>query len=149
MIHAMAEYIFYKGKMWPYADLLKSLGRGAHFAILTDGQIIQHAPLSSMMWHARGFNRKSWGVELIVPGVYDLAGLYREIDRETMAFDVYTRQQYHGIKNLMVFIASHGYIENPKEDWGTHSAHSQGRKKDPGNAFDIGHLKEVLDGHFI
>ena len=149
MIHAMAEYIWYKDRMWHYTDLLLELNRGVHFAILTDGQIVKHQDHTKVLYHAAGFNLASVGVELIVPGVYDLGALYSKINRKTMAFDVYTREQYKSIALLQGYLASHNFIRNPKIDWGLHSAHSQGRKRDPGYAFDTRHLKEVLDRHFI
>lgn len=145
----MAEYIWYKGKMWHYTALLEYLGRGVHFAILPDGQIIRHAEHMMMMYHAKGFNMKSVGVELIVPGVYDLDGLYRKINRECMAYDVYTRDQYRAILLLLGYLASYGYLKNPRTDWGLHEHHSQDRKRDPGAAFDATTLKELALGYFI
>lgn len=136
MIHAMAQYIWYEGKMYHYDELLTKLSRGVHFAILPDGQIIKHASMDHMMWHAKGFNDKSWGVELIVPGVYDLGALYKKINRKCMAYDVYTREQYDGLLLLLAYMSRGGYISNPTTDWELHQHCSQGRKKDPGIAFD-------------
>lgn len=149
MIHAMAQYIWYDGHLHHYDELLTRLARGVHFAILPDGQIIKHSSIGNLLWHAKGFNNKSWGVELIVPGVYDLGGLYRKINRKCMAYDVYTREQYNAILLLLGYMASFGRILSPKTDWGLHEHHSQDRKRDPGASFSSKTLKEKADGYFI
>ena len=88
MIHAMAQNIWYESRMWNYYDLLTSLGRGVHFAILPDGQVIQHAPITRRLWHARDAHWDSVGGELLVSGVYELCALYSKIDKYTSACNV-------------------------------------------------------------
>ena len=146
----MAQYIWYKGKLWPYDLLLEELDRGVHFAILPDGQIVKHAEHTEVMWHARGANTRSVGVELIVPGVYDLAGLYRKIDGQpSMAYDVYTRMQYQALMLLQGYLASYSFLADPRIDWTLHSVQSYGRKRDPGSAFSVSTFKEKISGYFI
>ncbi len=137
MIHAMAQTIYYQGIMWPYTDLLDKLDRGVHFSILPCGQVIQHADPRTMLWHAKGANRESCGVELLVPGVFDLGALYAKIDRKTMAYDVYTLPQYTGLISIMDFLVESDYVRNPFYNWDIHSAQSHHRKKDPGAAFSV------------
>ena len=144
MIHAMARDIWYEGIMQNYFDLLTSLGRGVHFVILPDGQVIQHAPITRRLWHARGANWDSVGVELLVEGVYDLGALYSKINKNTAAFDVYSRGQYDGLLSIMDYLVEKDYVKSPYFNWDTHQSQSSGRKKDPGNSFDFATWTEML-----
>ncbi len=144
MIHAMAMFIWYKDRMWDYAALLQELGRGVHFAILPCGQVIQHNDPRTTLWHARGANRGSCGVELLVEGVFDLDALYRKIDQNTAAFNVYSREQYDGLLSVMDLLVQEEYVRTPYYNWDTHHSQSGGRKRDPGNSFDFATWIEML-----
>ena len=137
MIHGMAQTIYYKGIMRDYTDLLHMLDRGVHFSILPCGQLIQLADPRTMLWHAKGANRESCAVELLVPGVFDLGALYAKIDRQVLAYDVYTFRQYTGLLSIMDYLVETDYVRSPFYNWDLHSVQSRGRKKDPGAAFSV------------
>ena len=145
MIHAMAEYIWYEGRMWNYAELLHQLGRGIHFAILPCGQIIQHNDPRTTLWHAKGDNRDSCGVELLIPGVFDLTALYTEINsREHYYHSTY----YTGLLEIQKKLNKIGYLHSPTFNWDLHSAQSRGRKHDPGSSFSIDKWTDMLREEF-
>lgn len=144
MIHAMAQTIYYQGIMRDYTDLLHMLDRGVHFSILPCGQVIQHADPRTMLWHAKGANRESCGVELLVPGVFDLGALRSKIARPTAAYDVYTKPQYVGLMSIMDYLVEINYARSPEYNWDLHSIQSKRRKFDPGAAFSIPAWTEAL-----
>lgn len=144
MIHAMARSIYYEGRMWDYFDLLNHLNRGVHFAVLPDGQVIQHAPIDNMLWHAKGANFGSIGVELLVEGVYDLGALHRKIDPNIATFNVYSREQYDGLLSVIDYLVVKDYVRTPYYNWDTHHSQSGGRKRDPGNSFDFATWIDML-----
>jgi len=151
MIHAMAEYIFYEGRIHHYVELLDELNRGVHFAVLPDGQAVQHADPHTLLWHAAGANMESVGVELLVPGVYDLGGLYTKIHSKWQ----YPKAQYIGLLNIMSFLDDTGYLigkhatpNGQKFSWDYHSTQSRGRKKDPGSSFNQHIWMNMLEGRF-
>ena len=144
MIHAMARTIYYQGIMWNYTDLLNKLERGIHFSVFPDGQVVQHADPRTVLWHAKGANRESCGVELLVEGVYDLGALRSLITRPTSAYDVYTRRQYVGLMNIMDYLVETEYVRSPEYNWDLHSIQSAQRKFDPGASFSVATWTEAL-----
>ena len=142
MIHAMAEYIWYNGRMWNYRELLVELDRGIHFAILPCGQVIQFNDPRSVLWQARGANHSTCAVELLVPGVFDLDALYSKINSTSF---LYPAMQYDGLFTVMNYLYENlEYVMDPVVDWQLHHEQSKGRKKDPGSSFDIGLWKGML-----
>lgn len=147
MIHAMAEYIWHEGKLWHYAELLKYLGNGTHFAVHHTGQVVQHAEPRQMLWHAAGANQESCGVELLIPGVYTLTELYTKISGDGHD-GVYHAAYYRGLLNTMKFLHDDGYVRMPEFGWELHSAQSKGRKRDPGSSFSVDQWTDMLRVEF-
>ena len=145
MIHAMAMNIWYQNRMWHYADLLMELDRGIHFAVLPCGQVIQHNDPRTMLWQARGANRESCAVELLVPGVFDLDALYLKINEAGAG---YPWQQYEGLLNIQRLLVAADYVISPEYNWDLHHVQSHGRKKDPGSAFDVTKWTDMLRVQF-
>ena len=83
VIHCMAEFIDYKGvrySAWDFlnlVDLPDKVGLSAHVLIPPDGTRIRCRADTEMAWHAKDFNTNSLGVEMLVPGVFNLADLKR------------------------------------------------------------------------
>ena len=148
MIHAMAEYIYYDGRIYHYTELLEELNRGVHFSVLPDGQAVHHNDPHTLLWHAAGANMESSGAELIVPGVYDLNSLYTKIHSAWQ----YPRQQYEGLIDIMSFLHNSNYLigspNNSKFNWDLHSVQSQGRKRDPGTSFNQQYWIGMLERRF-
>ena len=145
MIHAMAMNIWYKGRMWHYADLLSELNRGVHFAILPCGQVIQHNDPRTILWHAKGANSESCGVEMLVPGVFDLDALYTKINSQE---HYYKHSYYKGLIDIQRLLVAKDYVRNPTFNWDIHSAQSRGRKQDPGSSFSINKWTDMLRNQF-
>lgn len=145
MIHAMAEYIYFEGRMIHAWELLEMLGRGSHFSIVPSGQVVQHADPRSTLWQARGANRESCGVEMLIPGVYDLTALYTKINSS----EHYYRQSYYdGLLTIQKHLKEQDYLRSPAFNWDTHSAQSRGRKFDPGSSFSIDKWTDMLREEF-
>lgn len=145
MIHAMAMNIWYQNRMWNYAELLMELDRGVHFAVLPCGQVIQHNDPRSMLWQARGANRESCAVELLIPGVFDLDALYTKINNDGW---IYPRAQYVGLISIQRLLTAADYLHSPEYNWDLHHIQSKGRKRDPGSSFNIPMWTDMLREQF-
>lgn len=71
VIHAMAEFIDYNGEILSAFDLLTRLRLSAHKLAYPSGVIQTTRHDLQGAWHAKGFNTKSLGIEVLVPGVHD------------------------------------------------------------------------------
>lgn len=146
MIHAMAQNIWYEDRMWHYDELLRMLNFGTHFAVLPDGQAIRHNQPRTLLWHAAGANTTSCGVELLVPGVFNLPDLDKKIDGPSNF--KYPHEQMEGLMNIMRFLVANKYVKEPVYDWNLHSVQSKGRKFDPGYAFSTIEWTEMLQKRY-
>jgi len=135
MIHAMAEYIYFEGRIVHAWELLEMLGRGVHFSITPAGQVVQHQDPRTTLWQAAGANRDSCGVEMLIPGVYDITALYTKINSSE---HYYTQSYYSGLIDIVQYLDKEkSYLHSPEYNWDLHSAQSRGRKHDPGSSFSV------------
>lgn len=72
IVHVMAAEIDYEGKRLSAWDLLNKLGWSAHILLSTDGTRTRCRPDNLIAYHAKGFNTNSLGIEILIPGVYNL-----------------------------------------------------------------------------
>jgi len=145
MIHAMAEYIYFEGRIVHAWELLDMLGRGSHFSITSAGQAVQHQDPRTTLWQAKGANRESCGVEMLIPGVYDLTALYTKINSTE---HYYKQSYYDGLLNIQRYLNSIDYLHSPAFNWDLHSAQSRGRKHDPGSSFSVDKWTDMLREEF-
>lgn len=77
VVHSMAEYVVNKdAKAGPVGRVaahvwLGATGLSAHALIRPDGTVCECVPLNQRAYHARGFNDRTVGVELLVAGDHD------------------------------------------------------------------------------
>lgn len=72
VVHAMCEWIAYKGNHYHAVDFLNEIGLSCHYMVGSQGSVIECAdPKKRITWHAAGFNTHSIGIEVLVPGVYN------------------------------------------------------------------------------
>ncbi|MDE2077290.1 MAG: 1,6-anhydro-N-acetylmuramyl-L-alanine amidase AmpD [Burkholderiales bacterium] len=122
----------------PYFETIRGAEVSAHFYIRRDGELVQFVSANDRAWHAGqstwqgrdNCNDYSIGIEL--EGLEDFA--FEPQQYATLASLIQAIQQAYPITTVV----GHEHI-------------APGRKKDPGSAFDWGHLKTVLaaDAHLI
>ncbi len=66
VIHSMGERIAYQGKIYEAPAWLRRLKLSVHAMIRPDGTVIESVPLAQTAWHAKGYNTKSIGCEILV-----------------------------------------------------------------------------------
>lgn len=143
VIHAMGEYILYKGKWMHAVEFLeKAVGLSAHFLVTPSGVGIRLRNDDESAWHAKGFNTDSLGIEFLVPGVYEK---YREFTRRIKTQWLTDAAYEKGLQIVNYWLSIHEVYEVK-----THSMLSPGRKVDPGEGFPkaffhigINHVKPV------
>ena len=70
VIHAMAEFIEGGEGDFFAKDLLDNLGLSAHYLICPSGVVIQCRGDYEGAYHAKGHNKDSIGIEILVPGIH-------------------------------------------------------------------------------
>jgi N-acetylmuramoyl-L-alanine amidase len=148
VVHCMGELIRNTDPQFPVGtipawDWLKALGLSAHALITPDGTVVRCVPSSQRAYHAKGFNDRSVGVELLVPGAHDEATLARTVGWDLKAWapaatrptDPYTEAQYDALRWWLraerEAAASAGHPALTR-----HDVLSPERKFDPGPVFD-------------
>lgn len=138
VIHAMAEYIFHEGKYKHAVDFLRDIGLSAHALICPDGSIIRGRDDNQGAYHARGFNKDSLGVEILVRGKHDYGSFINAIKKPYMTFD----QHCACVELLREWCNTHSISTIER-----HSDIDPQRKQDPGKGFcyDLV-IKDVMAG---
>jgi len=133
IIHAMGEYI----NGTHASDFLANIGLSAHFLICPDGEIIKTRKTTEIAYHAKGHNRNTVGIEVLVEGDWDYVGF---IDR--------IKENYVKPEQMIALIElSNGIIEHydmKLEDVERHSDIDPDRKEDPGDGFPWDYFKSEL-----
>lgn len=129
IVHAMGEYVFTgNGDEIAYApDFLADQGLSAHALVSPEGTVYRCRSDDQGAYHARGFNRNSLGIEIMIRGRYDHISLKREMESKYIQpaqYDALVEQckewiNLHDIKNVL-----------------RHSDVSPERKYDPGRGLD-------------
>jgi len=146
----MAEYVVNKdAKVGPVGRIsahawLGAVGLSAHALVRPDGTVCDCIPLTERAWHARGFNDRTVGVELLVAGDHDYLSLARacgwdtdawapipELDREPAP---YTGEQYESLAWWIEAAAAELGLGWPAVT--SHDRIDPSRKFDPGTTFD-------------
>lgn len=138
VVHSMAEYLDFEPEDIYAPDFLKKLGLSAHVLITPEGVEIRQRHDHEGAWHAKGFNKDSLGVEILVKGVHTYGSFLKEIKK-----DYVTEEQFETLVNLC-----RGWIEKHDiKHVDRHSDLSPGRKFDPGSGFDWNRfLTEIYGG---
>ena len=140
VIHSMAEFIkLDSGPKHAYA-FLKDIGLSAHALICPDGTVIRCREDNQGAWHAKGHNKDSLGVEILVRGKHDYASFINTIKNSYMTFD----QHCACVELLRDWCNKHDIASISR-----HSDIDPKRKKDPGRGcpFDL-ILKDVENGRY-
>lgn len=138
IIHAMAEYVFYKGKFRHATEFLEMVeyeykgqprrGLSAHILIDPKGDIIECRKTSQGALHAAGHNVDTLGAEWLVPGEHDYRSFIEAIQLPYLT-DIqfengcsYIREEWVAGCNIL--------------NYAKHSTVDPERKLDPGPGFD-------------
>ena len=123
IVHSMAEFIEYEGETLHAYDFLKKIGLSAHALICPDGTVIRCREDDQGGYHARGFNKDSLGVEILVHGKHDYGSFINTIKKPYMTFD----QHCACVELLRDWCSNHDIVSIDR-----HSDIDKERKKDPG-----------------
>ena len=129
VIHAMSEYIECEktGVLYHAVEFLEKIGLSAHLLHCPDGQIIETRPFDKVGWHAKGHNQDTVGIEFLLEGVNNLAGLTKRIEKPYL-----THIQY---RNGVDYIKEHVVNGLGILNFTRHSVVDPARKTDPGEGF--------------
>lgn len=75
VVHCMAEHVDYEGKRIHAWELLYRLGLSSHVLLTPNGVRIVCRREQQGAFHAKGHNTNSLGIEVLVPGVFNLEQL--------------------------------------------------------------------------
>ena len=134
IIHSMSEYI----KGLHASDFLESIGLSAHFLISPNGQLIKCRSTELVAYHAKGHNKDSIGIELLVKG----ENTYPEFKKKIIKGDCFTKYHYDTLIDITRDIME--YWKIPLENVLRHSDVSPERKVDVGVGFDWDYFKSQL-----
>jgi N-acetyl-anhydromuramyl-L-alanine amidase AmpD len=131
IVHAMAEYIIFKGKRYHAVEWLEKSSLSAHVFFCPNGHIIRSREDNQEAIHAAGNNYNTIGAEWLVPGEYSPETYHKFIQA--------IHQPYISEIQLM------NSIQFAREEWVEkcgilkYEKHSQvdpkGNKQDPGDGF--------------
>ena len=142
VLHAMGEWVLRDGAYQHCTDLLYDLGLSVHAFCLPDGRLIRSVPPEHVAYHAGEANDRSIGIEVIVAGGHDLAGLKERM--QDVANPPYADVQYDTVGWWLRRQAERFRLGF--DDVTTHAALDPMRKQDPGAAFDMERLRAAFDG---
>ena len=137
VIHAMAEYVWYKGEYLHAVEFLRNIeydvkgemkqGLSAHILVCPNKDIIRCRKDSQGAYHAAGYNEDSLGVEFLVPGKHDYLSF-----KEAIKTDYLAAGQYEvGMEFIRdEWVNKLGILRLER-----HSDLSPERKTDPGDGF--------------
>ena len=146
IVHAMAERIPWKGKIYYAQDFLdlddkdKGGGLSAHALIWPNGDVMRCRNDDQTAWHAKGHNKNTLGVEFLVEGEHTYGSFLRAM-REPY---VYKPQFDAGVELLNDWMSKHN-IKNIVR----HSDIDPDRKQDPGSGFNFKKLIDSIDENLM
>jgi N-acetyl-anhydromuramyl-L-alanine amidase AmpD len=134
--HAMAEYIFYKGKIRHALEFLEMIGLSAHILISPNGDIYECRKPDQGAYHAKGHNKNTLGCEWLLEGKWDYYSFIERIKTPYLTDTQFNKGcKYIGDR----WVNRLGILYHT-----THSRVDPKRKADPGDGFPwIKYLMEV------
>lgn len=127
IIHSMAEFLHYEGKVIHATDFLEKIGLSAHILIAPNGDILRCRNNHQGAYHAKNNNENTVGAEWLVEGIHDYASF-----KETIKTDYLTPQQYTAGVD---YIRQDWVINEGILNFARHSDIDPDRKVDPGDGF--------------
>ena len=128
VIHALGEFIDLEPWDLHAVDFLRSTQLNAHALIAPSGTVLRTAADMDVVYHAKGFNMDSIGIEFLVSGVHTYGSFVQAIAQEWL-----TSAQYDaGVQLVQDLLAKHSITHQQVKQ---HSTLSPGRKVDPGAGF--------------
>jgi len=128
VIHAMGEFLLDPNPIHA-TDFLEKLGLSAHALVDPNGDVYITRDDDQGAYHARGYNKESFGIEFLVEG-YHTYGTFLE----AIKTDWITEAQWDaGIITVKKWISNYHI---PREKVVRHFDISPGRKVDPGTGFN-------------
>ncbi len=128
IVHAMAEYIDTDPEDKHAIEFLRSIGLSAHAFVTPTGLVIRSRDNEQGAYHAKGWNNKALGIELLVPGLHTYASFAIAIAGKNWV----SPDQFRSAVRLVA-----GWKVNyPSIEILRHSDVSPGRKIDPGAGFN-------------
>lgn len=135
VVHAIAEYIEDDtGRVWPVWDYLEHRGLSCHDLVMPSGVHIECREATNLevekAWHARGYNSRSVGIEVVVPGVHTYTSFLRAINGYAWVTNAaYAKAVDVAVKRCRTFDL------DPETQMKRHSDLDPDRKQDPGDKF--------------
>jgi len=133
IIHAMGEYI----NKTHASEFLENIGLSAHFLICPNGDIIKTRKTTTIAYHAKGHNRNTVGIEVLVEGNWDYVGFIDKIKENYVK-----PEQLEALIELTNGIIEHYDIK--PDSVLRHSDIDPDRKQDPGKGFPWEYFKKEL-----
>lgn len=130
IVHAMAYQIDYNGERLYAASFLDRIGLSAHILSAPRGELIRCRDDDEMAWHAKGFNRDSLGIEILVPDVYEYSQFLQRIQEPWISRD--SEQFAASVDVVADWMRTHGI---PLGSVKRHCDVDPDRKRDPGKGF--------------
>jgi AmpD protein len=129
VVHAMGEYIEQGGRDFSAWQWLNRLQLSAHALVTPSGIVVECRDTDERAYHAKGYNRNSLGVEILVPGVHTYGTFL-----EAMKTDWVTIAAWDAAVACVGKWAKE--FDIPQNAIHRHSDLSPGRKFDPGTGFE-------------
>jgi N-acetyl-anhydromuramyl-L-alanine amidase AmpD len=129
IIHAMAEKILDPEPL-DAVEFMRKYGYSAHSVIYPDGKNVRCRQDNEFAYHAKGYNRNSLGIEVLVPGEHDYASFLEAIAKPDWVTEAAFQK--------LVYQTKEGLSLYPIKRVARHSDLSPGRKLDPGKGFPWG-----------
>ena len=126
VIHALGEYIKYKGEIYFATDFIEKIGLSVHAFVRVDGTLHRQRKDLQGAYHAKGFNSNSLGIEFLVPGVHDMQSFTDAIkedwvNEKQLEAGLWQVKEWRNLWNIKTTLR--------------HSDISPERKVDPGTGF--------------
>lgn len=140
IVHAIAEYIDTASRDYHCVDFLRKESLGAHYFVDPRGMILRTGDDESILYHARGHNEESIGIEIMVPGLHTLETFLRAIDQPHWC----SSQAFEASAQLCAKLMIEWTISGDRLK--RHCDVSL-RKRDPGAGFDWLKFRDAVAGY--
>lgn len=139
VVHAMGELIDDGTTIQPARDFLDDYKLSAHVLCKPDGDLIVCRSEDQVAWHARGHNRNSLGIEILVTGAHTYDTFLKAIKKKNWATE---EQMVSAAAQVREWMAVYNM---PIDKVVRHSDLSPDRKVDPGSGFNWVRFKKLLE----
>jgi len=138
VVHSMGENIDDGKSITPARDFLDDYKLSAHVLCKPDGDLIRCRSDEQTAWHARGHNRNSLGIEILVPGIHNYSTFLKAIKKVRWATEEQMVSTAAQVREWM------DLYDIPISKVVRHSDLSPDRKVDPGTGFNWVRFKQLL-----